>query len=164
MADIKTSSSSLSSSDEPQRKSSPRGKLRAGGNFYEGLSNSNLLFFTENSLYEIESLAASLSVDEVLDYYGLTMDDLIQGEAAQSPPGIQFSELSDLYWFNRAFKRGRSRAKLLASDRLFTSMNSRQGKEACIAYLKQFAVNFAESSESDGNANNKFSFTVNLDD
>lgn len=128
--------------------------VKCNTGFYSDLQYDleNLSFFNHSSLLEVEALAASLSVDEVLDYYGFTLAELEECNAVR-----------DLYWFNKAFKRGRTRAKLVASDKLFSAMSSRQGKEACIAYLKQFAVHYADTDEASVRSE-KFSFTVNLDD
>lgn len=116
--------------------------------FYDDLPD-DLIIFDEGTLYEVETLASSLNENEVLDYYALQPTDL-----DQSP--------SDLLWFNRAFKRGRTKAKLQASQALFNQMNQRNGQQACLAYLQRFAKNFEGQVEQ---SNDKaYSFTVLLDD
>ena len=120
--------------------------------FYDDLPD-DMTIFDEGTLYEVETLSGSLDSSEVLDYYGLLLSDL------DSSP-------SDLLWFNRASKRGRTKAKLVASDRLFAQMTSRNGTNAALAYLQRFAKNFEGSLTDDNTHQNdkQYQFTVVLDD
>jgi hypothetical protein len=119
--------------------------------FYDDLPE-DMTIFDEGTLYEVETLSGSLDPSEVLDYYGLSISDL------DSSP-------SDATWFKKAHQRGRTKAKLVASDRLFAQMTSRNGQHACLAYLQRFAKNFEGNLDTNTHQNDKqYSFTVVLDE
>jgi len=111
----------------------------------------DMIYFDSNGLYEVENLCKGMNEEEVLAYFAFTVEEVMQ-----SP--------SDWAWFNKAFKRGRSKAKHEMVESLFVAARGRQGKEASIAYLQRFGAQWPDSKESDGNDKKNFSFTVVLDD
>lgn len=116
---------------------------------YRDLVQDEMKFFDFISLNDIESLAAGLEPEEILEYYGITQDEL-----NDSP--------QDLKYFQLAFNKGRNDAKRKAVQALFSSMSGTKGKESAIAYLKHFGSSqWKKADESDGSDSN-FSFTVNL--
>ncbi len=92
---------------------------------------SKLLFFndTEHRL-EIQSLAVGLTEAEVLQYYGITIDQL-------SP--------YDRWFFQINFNRGRIEGKKKAVDSLFIAMGRKNDCTASLAYLNRFADKWPES-------------------
>jgi hypothetical protein len=123
--------------------------------FYDALpTNPPLSIFDELSLYEVERMSASLTISEVLDYYGLIPSDLTDDPLYET----------DLLWFTKAFNRGRTKAKILASERLFQQMTSKTGTQASILWLSHFAKNFESNSDPNTLSSGKFSFTVDLSD
>ena len=109
-----------------------------------------LKIFDSASLREVEALAACLSVEETLDYFGTT-EDIIK----QSPP--------DYSIFTAAWKRGRSKAKFEAASLLFTHMKGRNGANVALAYLRQVATEWPQVSL-EPSANKNFSFKVIMDE
>jgi len=123
---------------------------KARQNPYDKLPD-ELAIFDQATLYEVEHLSKGMSEEEVLAIFTLDLEEL-----EQYP--------TDLIWFRKAFKRGRSMAKHKAVNDLFQAMQGRQAKEASIAYLQRFGVLWPEAKEQDGNDKKNFSFTVVLDD
>lgn len=107
-----------------------------------------LEFFSLNDLETVELMSAGMSEEEVLDYFALDLDEL--------------DKETDLKWFSRAFKRGRSVAKRKAVQKLFESMGDRNGSQASIAYLRHFGEKWPNDG-SDASSSGKFSFNVVLD-
>jgi len=138
---------------------------------YENCDEDSLVFFDLHMLAEIEELAIGLSEAEVLDYYALTMDDLHTAEKMKSEDdSFDVDDITtakyDLRWFYISFKRGRTKAKKIACDRLFQNMTNRSGgTQAAVIYLKHFADKFPLNvDDSELNmANKNFSFTVVMD-
>jgi len=110
----------------------------------------DLRIFDSASLKEVESLAACLSIEETLDYFGTT-EALVK------------ESQSDHKIFIAAWKRGRSKGKFEAASCLFTHMKGRNGANVALAYLRQVATEWPQVSlEANGNKN--FSFKVIMDD
>jgi len=107
-----------------------------------------LEFLKPIELMEIEGMAAGLSEQEVLDYYGLDLAEL--------------EDTIDLKWFQKAFRKGRSRAKQAAVQKLFTAMSDRNGAQASIAYLRHFGDKWPQADQA-GIGEGKFSFNVVMD-
>ncbi len=110
----------------------------------------DLFYFDATDLMEIEDFCSSLTPQEVLDYYGLDYENL----ANEQP--------TDRKWFDIAFKRGRSKSKRIASDRLFKTMQDKNGAASCIEYLKRFGKEWEPDLPGD-NASGSFSFNVNVE-
>jgi hypothetical protein len=82
---------------------------------YEMLQN-----FQRQSEAEIRNLAPALSDDQILDYYGLTIDDLSN---------------YDKRFFTVTAKRGRLVALQNAASHLFDAMKGKDALAASLAYL-----------------------------
>jgi len=122
------------------------------GNIYQALEKRPLEFFTEMMLLEVEQFSKGLSENEVLEFYGLTIDTL--GELSTR----------DLKWFYIAFKRGRSLAKITTMNNLFSRQNdNKTGSTACLAYLRHFGDKWPLDSDEAGGTG-KFSFNVTMQD
>ena len=117
--------------------------------FYDRIPE--LTYFNSSDLVEVEELCPSMSPNEVLDYYALTVEDLKE------------TSTPDLEWFNIAFKRGRTRARCKASDYLFRAMADKNGGVACVEYLARFGSEWEAPIEGTPLGNKKFSFNVVLD-
>lgn len=143
-------------------------KRKIKKDFYEDLPE--LEYFDEQMLSSVEIMACTMEPQEVLDFYGIELDDIrnpkISHDAHDAHDAAEDLVLTpDYIWFMKAFKRGRSMAKLQASQKLFQSMSTNQGKDACLAYLVRYSEKFKEpiSPNSIDEPNKNFSFTVQLD-
>ena len=109
----------------------------------------DLKIFDPASLRETEALAACMSIDETLDFFGLSKEQL-----AQSKPDEEI--------FTSAWKRGRARAKYEAATHLFAHMKGRGGAQVALAYLRQVAAEWPTAAIEAG-SNKNFSFKVIMD-
>ena len=84
---------------------------------------------------EINQLCIGLNKEEVLEYYGITYDDLPE---------------YDKWYFDITFTRGRTTAKSNAVGKLFTAMKGRDALPASLSYLTRFGGDWIEKAgESD---------------
>jgi len=72
-------------------------------------------------------MSFGLTKQEVLDYWGLSYEKLPE---------------NDKWFFDVNFAKGRSQAKRIAVDRLFTTMKLSNAKDSCMAYLVRFSDNW----------------------
>jgi len=108
----------------------------------------DLVIFDEFFLREIEGVAPGMSASEVLELYGLTIEDI--GSISKA----------DLKWFYLAYKRGRIRATKMTMDNLFTRMRDpKAGTQACLAFLSRFGEEWPNDIDEAGGTG-KFSFQV----
>lgn len=115
-----------------------------------------LKYFKKVDLEEVESMAVGLAEDEVLAYYALDTEELMQeSENGELVPS------ADLIWFRKACKRGRSKGQIRAVERLFSNMNDRNGGNYALAYLRQMASSWPASEAKE--ASDGFSFKVVMD-
>lgn len=91
-----------------------------------------------------------MSIDETLDYFGLSKEQL-----AQSKPDEEI--------FTSAWKRGRAKAKYEAAICLFAHMKGRGGAQVALAYLRQVASEWPTAAIEAG-SNKNFSFKVIMDE
>jgi hypothetical protein len=123
-------------------------------NGYDPYSNlpTELKLFDAVALNKVEELSAALSEEEVLDFFAINEQQLVD-----SP--------TDAAIFRAAFKRGRSIAKFNAATHLFNAMkvsDKASAPAAAIAYLKQFGQLWPTVEEVGTGKN--FSFHVVLGD
>lgn len=104
----------------------------------------NLL--TEKQLEQIQLLSEGLSKQDVLDYYGLTLERLSD---------------EDTILFNKAYNRGRVNMKLYAVRALKQAMtNSKTGMAASLAALSQLSEQWSDAPQ----AAAAKSFTISLNE
>ncbi len=106
-----------------------------------------LKFFSVSDLVRIETFAASMTEDEVLDYFMIEREELSKGDSRI---------------FTKAFNRGRARAISTASEHLFANMkDSKSGAAACLSYLKRHADNYTKEVD-DTEAKDGFVYNLNI--
>lgn len=88
--------------------------------------------FSTNDMKNVERLAKGLSPDEVIECWGLTLDEL---------------DPEDMDLFSRAYRKGRALAKAQAVESLFMQMDAKDGGKNALAYLTRMAKEW----ESDDN-------------
>ena len=110
----------------------------------------NLELFEQYEGAVIAQAARGLSIEEVLDKFGLTLSELNDYK-------------DDLKFFMLNYKQGRAEGKNLAIDHLFKQMPQRGGIQASISYLARFADNWKEELSADGEATGKKTFTISID-
>lgn len=90
--------------------------------------NDKLKFFNAvEHKAEIQALARGLTIEEALNFYGLTAGVLPEYDAL---------------YFVATYLQGRVKAKSDAVAALFNNMNGAQGTQASLAYLNRFAQSF----------------------
>lgn len=90
--------------------------------------NDKLKFFNAvEHKAEIQALARGLTIEEALNFYGLTMGVLPEYDAV---------------YFVSTYLQGRVKAKSDAVAALFENMRGVQGTQASLAYLNRFAQSF----------------------
>ena len=90
-----------------------------------------LKFFGTEDTAEIQSMAAGLTQEEVLSYYGISELE-------------QISEY-DAWFFIIVYNRGRVCAKQTAVEHLFGNMRQKGGTQGCLSYLTRFATEWPEN-------------------
>lgn len=111
-------------------------------NRYSDLPNNTA--FDQDMLMRVEDLAAGLSPEEILKYWGLSFSTL-------NPDEIQY--------FYTAYERGISRAKSRAVEKLFSAMSDKNGGVYALKYLEIFADKFAET-EAASNLNHGYTLQI----
>jgi len=106
-------------------------------------------FFTERDEPNIKKLAGGLSDTEIIEFYGLENTDSL-------------SEYEQRF-LKITIMKGRSAAKLIATEKLFKVMGSTSPKaaDACLAFLTANAEKWKEVEFADGNAK---TVTIKIDD
>ena len=99
---------------------------------------------------DIQYMAKGLSKSEVLDYYGLTIEDI---------NALPYDE-----WFFRInFGKGRTSGKLDAIRGLFDSMKQKGGNTPSLSYLTRFADNFPDDKNNVDTPSVNRAFKIILD-
>ena len=101
--------------------------------------------FDEDMLMRVEDLAAGLSEEEALTFWGLKMEDLNRAE---------------LRYFKLAYARGLSKAKQAATEKLFAAMSDRNGGALALKYLQIFGDRFPVDEEGNVASGNGFSLKI----
>lgn len=101
--------------------------------------------FDEDMLIRIEDLAAGLSEVEALAFFGLKDEDLNAAERR---------------YFKTAYQRGLSKAKQMATEKLFAAMSDRNGGALALRYLQIFGEKFP--AEEDGTLASNNGYTLKI--
>ena len=96
----------------------------------------------------INVMAAGMSMTEVCDYFGASLNDLVP---------------EDLAFFKYHYKQGRADANKKAVHALVKQMDQRGGGQVALSYLIRFGENWEEKPEGDKEQNGKKSFRIIMD-
>lgn len=113
---------------------------------YDKFKN-ELKFFNLANMIQIENMAASMTEDEIMQFFMPEDDDVTKG---------------DKRIFTKAYFRGRAKGIAAASVNLFATMkDSKSGAAACLSYLKRHADNYSGEVD-DSEAKEGFVYNVSI--
>ncbi len=111
-------------------------------------NQNKMLHFRIADSGQIELCARGMPTSEVLDFFGLSKDDL---------------NSEDKRFFAHHYRSGRAGGINTAVDRLFNQMSGKGGGQVALSYLSRFSEDWESDKAEDGELKGKKSFTITFD-